>query len=83
MSGSVIGGIKAAATNKDRHGKDFYARIGAVGGKNGRTGGFASTALLCDCERIDELHKKARCAGVRGGQMSRKRKKGQGWGLTH
>lgn len=40
MSGTAIGGKKAAQTNKTKYGADFYARIGAVGGKKGTTGGF-------------------------------------------
>ncbi len=36
------GGLKAAATNKERHGEDFYKRIGRKGGKAGKTGGFAA-----------------------------------------
>ena len=42
MAGTKLGGLKAAATNKERHGADFYSRIGKQGGKNGHTGGFAS-----------------------------------------
>lgn len=42
MSGTKEGGRKAATTNKLRHGKDFYSRIGAIGGRNGHTGGFCS-----------------------------------------
>lgn len=41
MSGSRDGGLKAAKVNKDRD-PDFYRRIGAMGGRNGHTGGFAS-----------------------------------------
>lgn len=52
-----------AATNKTKHGKDFYARIGAMGGKKGRTGGFAANPEL------------ARIAGAKGGRISRRRKK--------
>lgn len=37
MSGSVEGGLKAAKTNKERHGKDFFRIIGAKGGRNGHT----------------------------------------------
>ncbi len=33
MSGTKAGGRKAAETNRKRHGADFYARIGAVGGE--------------------------------------------------
>ena len=42
MPGTKLGGQKAAATNKAKHGEDFYALIGAIGGRNGTTGGFAS-----------------------------------------
>ena len=35
MAGTKIGGMKAAATNKKRYGKGFYAKIGRIGGENG------------------------------------------------
>lgn len=41
MAGTRAGGLKASATSKARYGKDFYANIGAKGGKAGHTGGFA------------------------------------------
>lgn len=62
MAGTKAGGQKAALTNKERHGKDFYAKIGAKGGKLGRTGGFAANREL------------ARVAGAKGGRISRRRK---------
>lgn len=62
MAGNKPGGQKAAATNRLRHGKDFYARIGAMGGKKGTTGGFAANREL------------ARVAGAKGGRISRRRK---------
>jgi len=62
MPGTVKGGKQAAATNKKKYGKDFYARIGAVGGKKGTTGGFAANREL------------ARIAGAKGGRISRRRK---------
>ena len=62
MAGTKEGGQKAAATNKTRHGADFYAKIGAKGGKNGRTGGFAANPEL------------ARIAGAKGGRISRRGK---------
>lgn len=33
MSGTKAGGLKCAATNKLKHGEDFYKRIGSKGGK--------------------------------------------------
>ena len=63
MAGTKEGGKRAAATNKTRHGSDFYARIGAKGGKLGRTGGFAANRDL------------ARIAGAKGGRISRRTKK--------
>lgn len=60
MSGTKAGGIKAAATNKKKYGKDFYKVQGAKGGRNGHTGGFASNPAL------------AVVAGKRGGEKSRR-----------
>ena len=63
MAGTKAGGQKAAATNKALHGSDFYAKSGAIGGKKGRTGGFAANPAL------------ARIAGAKGGRISRRGKK--------
>ena len=46
MAGTKIGGMKAAITNKEKQGKDFYKRIGAKGGRNGHTGGFYNNPEL-------------------------------------
>ena len=46
MAGTKAGGVKAAATNKSKYGKDFYSRIGKKGGRNGRTGGFYNNPEL-------------------------------------
>lgn len=59
MAGTKAGGLKAAAKNKEKHGSDFYARIGKKGGKNGTTGGFAANPEL------------AKIAGRKGGLVSR------------
>ena len=63
MAGTKAGGIAAAKTNKAKYGRDFYAKIGAIGGKKGHTGGFAANREL------------ARIAGARGGRISRRTKK--------
>lgn len=69
MSGTKAGGQKAAATNKLRHGEDFYSRIGKKGGQAGNTGGFAS-----DIVGKDGLtgYERARIAGAKGGSISRR-----------
>ncbi len=62
MAGTVQGGKAAAATNKAKYGKDFYAKIGAEAGKLGKTGGFAAN------------REPARLAGAKGGRVSRRTK---------
>ena len=62
MAGTVTGGKAAASTNKTRHGADFYAKIGAKGGRKGKTGGFFANREL------------AREAGRKGGRISRRTK---------
>lgn len=42
MPGTRKGGKKAAITNKQRYGDDFYGHIGRRGGKKSRGGGFAA-----------------------------------------
>ena len=61
MAGTKTGGQKAAAKNlaKDPF---FYAKIGAIGGRNSNTGGFAANPEL------------ARIAGALGGSISRRKK---------
>ena len=60
MAGTKAGGLKAAKTNMDKYGADFYKRIGAEGGKVGTTGGFYQNREL------------ARIAGSKGGKISRR-----------
>ena len=62
MAGTKAGGQKAAATNKNKSGKDFYAEIGRKGGRNGHTGGFAANPEL------------AKIAGAKGGRISKRGK---------
>ncbi len=59
MSGTIVGGKKAAKKNIERQGADFYRRIGAVGGRNGNTGGFKGGSEL------------ASTAGTLGGRRSK------------
>jgi len=73
MAGNKEGGQKAAATNIRKYGKRFYAVIGSVGGKNGRTGGFASNVVGKDGLTGPE---RARKVGAIGGKISRRTKKG-------
>lgn len=62
MAGTKAGGVKAAAKNLAND-PDFYRKIGAKGGRNGHTGGFAANPEL------------ARIAGAKGGRISKRKKK--------
>lgn len=63
MAGTKDGGRAARDTNWQRYGRDFYKKIGAMGGKKGKTGGFFANREL------------ARIAGAKGGRISRRTKK--------
>ena len=71
MAGNATGGHRAAATIRARHGRDFYVKIGHLGGKASKTGGFASTKVgkdgLTGAQR-------AKIAGAAGGARSRRGK---------
>lgn len=60
MAGTREGGRNAAATNKAKYGENFYAQIGAIGGRNGTGGGFFQNREL------------ARIAGAKGGKASKR-----------
>lgn len=55
MAGTQSGGLKAAQKNKEKYGREFYAQIGAKGGKAKTAKGFAKNRDL------------ARAAGRKGG----------------
>lgn len=71
MAGTQRGGKAAAKKNIEKYGPDFYAKIGAQGGKKGRTGGFASNKV-----GEDGLtgRQRAALAGAAGGRISRRTK---------
>lgn len=70
MSGTKAGGQKARDKNLAKD-PNFYAKIGAKGGRNGFTGGFAS-----ETKGKDGLtgRERARLVGSIGGYKSRRKK---------
>ena len=68
MAGTKIGGAKAKAKNLERD-PDFYKKIGARGGRNSTTGGFASEKIGKDGLTGQE---RASVAGYKGGVISRR-----------
>lgn len=73
MSGTRKGGQRAAATNKELYGDDFYRKIGSKGGqqKPCKPRGFAANPAL------------ARIAGAKGGRASRRTGVQNGQGKTN
>jgi uncharacterized protein len=63
MSGTKIGGAKAAKTTKEKYGDSFYCTIGSKGGKACVPKGFAISGL-------------ASSAGKKGGATSKRGKSG-------
>jgi len=66
MAGTKQGGQLAAKRNKQRHGADFYSKIGRLGGQRGHSGGFAAGV---------EGRKRASYYGAKGGSISRRKSK--------
>lgn len=60
MAGTIEGGKKAAKTNLERHGANFFKEIGRKGGKHTGKKGFALNPAL------------ARVAGAKGGRNGRR-----------
>lgn len=69
MSNHVEGGYATRDTNYERYGRDFYRRIGAMGGRVSRGGGFASEKVGKDGLTGKE---RAKIAGYKGGRISRR-----------
>lgn len=62
MAGTIEGGVKAAQSNRERHGEDYYKIIGSKGGSvKGVMKGFALS------------RERASAAGRKGGSVSRRR----------
>lgn len=61
--------MKAKQTIQAKYGYDYYAKIGARGGANGTTGGFASELVGKDGLTGRE---RARKMGIIGGTISRR-----------
>lgn len=75
MSGNKAGGLKAKEAILNKYGENYFANIGAIGGRRGRTGGFASD-IVCKCKLIYGDHFNRFCAGRKGGTISRRNKTG-------
>lgn len=67
MSGTISGGRKAAKTNKETYGNDFYVKIGAKGGKISRGGHFTDKTI-----GEDGLTVAQRCGSKGGKARARK-----------
>ena len=76
MAGNRTGGLKAAQKNLASN-PNFYAEIGRKGGQasfatHGSYKGFAQD-IECDCDLIDGPHFVKKCAGKKGGRISKRK----------
>ena len=69
MAGTKAGAAKAVIKTKEKHGEDFYKKIGKTGGKHSMNGGFASEKIGEDGLTGPE---RARVAGYKGGVISKR-----------
>ena len=76
MSGTHAGGVKTAKTNKQKHGKDFYKKIGSMGGRAEHTKprGFAANPELAKMAGSIGGLKSSRL-GVKNGEGKNQRSK--------
>lgn len=65
IAGTKIGALKAAQTNKQKYGENFYKEIAAKGGKKGKADGTIKGFALMPVEKV-------RAAGAKGGRNSRR-----------
>jgi uncharacterized protein len=72
MVNTPEGQKKALETIYAKYGSDYYKRVGALGGKVGRTGGFASKKVGKDGLTGPE---RAMKVGIHGGRKSKRIKK--------
>jgi hypothetical protein len=68
VAGTLQGGRMAAKSNKERHGADYYVKLGKLGGVKGTKDGTIKGFAAMDREKV-------RQAGRIGGQVSRRSKK--------
>lgn len=73
MSGTIEGGKKCAARNKELYGEDFYKNIGKLGGAKSRTGGFYWAVR--NVSEDDPRH--PRTAGNVGGKLGKRKAKNE------
>lgn len=74
MAQTKEGAAKAAKKIKKLYGKEYYSNIGAIGGKTKSDSKGFGYRNICRCELIIGSHHNARCAGMKGGTISKRRK---------
>ena len=72
MPGSKIGGQRAAATNKEKYGEDFYRKIASIGGRARGPKGFAKMDPEKRAEAGRKGGRRSRRSGVSTGQGKKK-----------
>jgi hypothetical protein len=65
---TTASGMKRARTNRRKYGKNYYKKIGAEGGRVGRTGGFYHLKVSGQTEKLKAIAKQARATQLEAGR---------------
>jgi hypothetical protein len=66
MSNTKPGGAKTAKTNKRKYGRNYYKRIGQLGGRRSGTGGFYHMKMTGQLDRLKQISVEAAKVQRRG-----------------
>ena len=69
-----MAGTREGAAKRRKFSKEYYSKIGKMGGAASTTGGFAQN-IPCNCDLLPPGHFVKNCAAKRGGIISRKPKR--------
>ena len=67
MPGTLVGGGRTRQKILERYGKDYWSKIGQIGGQAKNSNKGFGSRISCNCGMLDYEHIKAQCSGIKGG----------------